>query len=128
MKTYTGQMISTFQERFSTLCEENPGSLTKLAESLHVSKQTVSAWKNGTRSPRRPTIVAIADYFGITVSWLMGFDVEKIDKEGKKARSIVLYDSDLFRKLMENITPEDYETILAIFSKTEKKMRKEGKL
>ena len=128
MKTYTGQMISTFQERFSALCEENSGSLTKLAESLNVSKQTVSAWKNGTRSPRRPTIVAIADYFGITISWLMGFDVEKINKAERKTRTIVVYDSDLFRKLMENMTPEDYETVLAIFSKTEKKMRKEGKL
>ena len=94
MKEYTNKKVATFQERFALLCDENSGTLTKLAESLHVSKQTVSAWKNGTRSPKQPTIVAISDYFNITIEWLMGFDVERNRK--KKERPVIITDSITF--------------------------------
>ena len=69
--------VSTFSERFRTLCNENPSSDSKLAEKLHISKQTVSAWKSGVRSPRVPTIDAIASFFNVNLDWLMGFDVDR---------------------------------------------------
>ena len=50
-----------------------------LSKDLHVSNQTISAWKVGARSPKEPTIIAIADHFGVSVKWLMGFDVPKYD-------------------------------------------------
>ena len=77
MENYTNKKISTFQERFAELCESNPANDTALANELNVSKQTISAWKNGSRSPRRPIILSIADYFRVSVEWLMGYDVKK---------------------------------------------------
>jgi transcriptional regulator with XRE-family HTH domain len=73
----TTQKVSTFRERFRTLCSENPSSDSRLAEQLHVSKQTISAWKSGARSPKDPTISAIAQFFNVNVKWLMGFDVPR---------------------------------------------------
>jgi transcriptional regulator with XRE-family HTH domain len=73
----TGLKVSTFQQRFATLFDESEKTITELAKELHVSNQTISAWKTGTRSPKEPTIIAIANYFGVRVDWLMGFDVEK---------------------------------------------------
>ena len=67
----------TFQKRFSDLIESSDKTITAIAKDLHVSNQTISAWKIGTRSPKSPTVIVIADYFGVTVEWLMGFDVEK---------------------------------------------------
>ena len=71
------QKVSTFKDRFRSLCEENPTSDSKLADRLHVSKQTISAWKSGIRSPKEPTIIAIASFFNVSVKWLMGFDVSR---------------------------------------------------
>ena len=83
MKEYSRLKITTFRERFSDLCESNPMSDTALAEKLHVSKQTVSAWRNGTRSPKEPTVIAIANHFGVNVAWLLGFDVGKFPEDEK---------------------------------------------
>lgn len=127
MEQYTGKKVATFQQRFATLCEETPNSLTALADSLHVSKQTVSAWKNGTRSPKRPTIISIAEHFGVTIEWLMGFDVEKM--EDKIAKQIVIPDSELFVKIinaMSQIYPYDYAMVMQAFEKTEIEMKKRG--
>ena len=124
MQKYSNKKVATFQERFAQLCNENSGTLTKLAESLHVSKQTVSAWKNGTRSPKQPTIVAISDYFNITIEWLMGFDVEPNRKEKKKP--IIIPDTEKFQKFIMYMSNEDYQLMFEIFARTEKKIKERG--
>ena len=74
---HTGNKVTTFKERLCDLCEASPLSDTELAAKLKISKQTLSAWKCGERSPKEPTIIAIALYFGVNVEWLMGFDVPR---------------------------------------------------
>ena len=75
---YTGLKVSTFKDRFSELCESDPLNASAIADKLHVSRQTISAWKSGYRSPKEPTIISIANHFNVKVEWLMGFDVEKM--------------------------------------------------
>lgn len=74
MSEYTGKKVSTFRERFIELCDANPKGTTALAKELHVSRQTINAWKAGTRSPKQLTVVAISEYFDVSIPWLMGFD------------------------------------------------------
>ena len=74
---HSGQMVTTFKERLAELCYESAQPDSELAKGLGISKQTLSAWKCGTRSPKGPTIETIARYFGVQVDWLMGFDVPK---------------------------------------------------
>ena len=81
MSEYTGKKVSTFRERFSELCDSNPMNDTAIADALHVSRQTVCSWKAGTRSPKAPTVLSIANYFAVDVGWLMGFDVEKYNAQ-----------------------------------------------
>lgn len=69
-------MVSSFNERFNVLCDGSRRNDTELAKELHVSKQTLSAWRSGIRSPKQPTIIMIAQYFNVSVEWLMGFNVE----------------------------------------------------
>ena len=69
--------VATFRERFSTLFDESDKTMQDLSKELHVSHQTISAWKMGTRSPKEPTIITIANHFGVSISWLMGFNVER---------------------------------------------------
>lgn len=74
---HSGKKVTTFKERLSDLFSETALTDTEIADKLKVSKQTISAWKCGTRSPKEPTIISIAQYFHVNVEWLMGFDVEK---------------------------------------------------
>ena len=74
---HTGKKVSTFRDRIIELFNDSGKNNTELAEELHVSNQTISAWKSGKRSPIEPTIMMIADHFGVQVDWLFGFDVEK---------------------------------------------------
>ena len=69
--------VSTFRERFYELISSSDKPMKDFSKDLHVSNQTISAWKTGTRSPKEPTIIAIANHFGVSVKWLMGFDVPK---------------------------------------------------
>lgn len=74
---HTGQKVSTFRDRFSELLFESGVGDIDIARGLKVSKQTISAWKNGKRSPKEPTLITIAQFFHVSIQWLMGFDVEK---------------------------------------------------
>lgn len=71
----SGQKISSFEERFSELVSQYPGSDSEKAKLIGVSRQTISAWRTGVRSPKQPMIIHIASIFKVSVEWLMGFDV-----------------------------------------------------
>lgn len=74
----SGKKVSTFRERFTELVVSSGKSQSSIADEFHVAKQTISAWITGQSSPRSPVLSALADYFGVSVAWLMGFDVPKI--------------------------------------------------
>ena len=120
---FTGKKVSTFQERFTQLVNESGKSLLKLSKELHISNQALSTWRTGVRSPKEPTIIAVADYFHVNVQWLMGFDVIK-----KANRHIIVSNSEIFRKILLAMEPEDYETVMRIFEKTEIAMKERGEL
>lgn len=108
---FTYQLESNFQDRLSTLCDESPMSDSDIARALEISKQTLSAWKCGTRSPKRPTIETIARFFSVTVDWLMGFDSPKSPDQEKPVEQ---YD-ELDEKgadLLTLLTPQEFARVL----------------
>lgn len=120
---FTGKKVATFQERFSQLVNESGKSLLRLSKELHISNQALSTWRTGIRSPKEPTIIAVANYFNVNPQWLMGFDVVK-----DANRYIIISNSELFRKILMNMEPSDYEKVMHIFEKTEMRMREKGEL
>ena len=122
----TGLKVSTFRERFTTLFEESEKTIKELAKELHVSYQTISAWTLGTRSPKEPTIIAISDYFGVDVRWLMGFDVEK--NVVRHTAPIVIPDSERFRKVVEGMTQEEYVTVMTIYERAYNRLKERGEI
>lgn len=51
-------------------------SQEQLAEQLNVSRQAISKWEQGTAIPENSKLVAISDYFGVTVDFLLKDDTE----------------------------------------------------
>lgn len=75
----TGKKVATFRERITELVDSSPKSRTVIANEFGVAKQTLSAWLTGQNSPRLPVVVALAEYFGVSLEWLNGFDVPKYE-------------------------------------------------
>ena len=67
-------------ERLSQVFDSDPRSDSVIAESFHVSKQSISAWKKGDRSPKKSKLKEIADFYGKDVLWFFGYDVPDIEK------------------------------------------------
>ena len=91
--------ISDLPSRLSELLAESM-SATQLAEIIGMSKQTISAYTTGARSPKRPAINAMADALGVNPLWLMGYDVPKFPSSTSKCVSLELTaeETDLIHK------------------------------
>ena len=60
-----------FWETLSNLCNERGISPNGVCAELGLSNATATKWKNGA-VPRQSTLRKIADYFGVSVSYLLG--------------------------------------------------------
>lgn len=118
--------IATSQERLNELFDSDPRNDTAIANYLDVSKQTVSMWRNGTRSPKKTKLIEISKKFNVSIEWLMGFDVPREYKIGERA--VVIPDTDLFNKVLTRMQKEDYEMVIEAFERTLRKMKENGEI
>lgn len=116
--------VATNQERLNELFDSDPRNDTAIAAALGVSKQTISMWRHGTRSPKKSVLIAICNEFHVSIEWLMGFDVEKVSS----SVPIVVPNNELFNKIVNFMEPDDYVTVMTIFEKTYNKMKERGEI
>lgn len=123
-------MGNIFFERYTALCKavgETPNSVAKI---IGASSGSVTAWKNGTE-PRNKTVSKIADYFGVSVGYLLGKE-DKTEKapadNGKRSVSDEEIKFALFRG-REDITDAMYQEVLGfaeyVARREEEKKKKE---
>lgn len=67
--------IVIVKERLQEVFDTDPRNDTEIAQFFGVSKQTISAWKNGSRSPKKSKLEEIAKYYRKNVAWF--FDMEE---------------------------------------------------
>jgi transcriptional regulator with XRE-family HTH domain len=65
-------------EIFEQLLQSNNVTPYKLSKDIGVSQTTFSNWKNGRSVPKQDKLRKIADYFGVTIDYLMGRDVKTV--------------------------------------------------
>lgn len=63
--------MTTFGEKLRQLMENNNVKQQELADKLNVKRGSVSNWTTNRRCPDAETIVKIADYFNVTVDYLL---------------------------------------------------------
>ena len=71
-------------ERIKQLREAKNLTQVQLAAKLSVSKQCVSNWENNYIQPSVEMVVAIADFFGVSVDYLLGHETTEADKRIKE--------------------------------------------
>lgn len=65
-------MKNTFAERFTELRTENGITRMQIAEKLSVSVRLVSYWENGQRECDFDMLIKIADFFSVSLDYLLG--------------------------------------------------------
>ena len=116
---------ATSQERLVELFDSDPRNDTAIAEALGVSKQTISMWRHGTRSPKKSVLVKISECFNVSIEWLMGFDVERQEKSQSREFTIFV-PSPNFVKMVKYMSQEDYENVVKAFEHAYEKMKALG--
>lgn len=62
-------------ERILFLCEKNNISIAKLERETNIGNGVIARWKTG--SPRVDVLQKVANYFGVTTSYLLGESTSK---------------------------------------------------
>lgn len=111
----TGKLVSNFRDRFTELIESSPKSPTVIAQEFGVAKQTISAWKTGQSSPRLPVTTALAEYFGVNIDWLLGYDVPKyVEKKPPEPEKPASDNVSLLIRGLNKLPPEQQEQALNV--------------
>lgn len=116
--------ITTSTERLRELFSADPRSDTAIAADLGVSKQAVSSWRTGVRSPKKTILIKISEIYQVSIEWLMGFDVEK-DMNHVPS---VLQDSNKVMQVIMRMPPDDYQMVWAAIDRTYKKLKENGEI
>ena len=116
--------VATLQERLNALFDSDPRNDTAIAAALGVSKQTVSAWRSGDRSPAKKMVMKISEMYQVSLEWLMGFDVEK--QFGPLTQPMVIPNTEGFKQIISYMSHDDYVTMMQIFERAYEKMKEMG--
>lgn len=73
-------------EKLYALRKKSGISQEQLAEQLHVSRQAISKWETGQSVPEGDKLLAISNYFSVTIDYLMKEDITQ-DKLSDNERS-----------------------------------------
>ena len=99
-----------FWERFVQLCAERNTKPNPVAKELGISSGAVTNWKNGA-VPQSATLKRIADYFGVSTSYLLGIvddsDPFALIDPSKKSPPII----EMIDEAMKDLSEEDLKDL-----------------
>ena len=112
-----------FYDKLKSLCEQRGVKPSRVAIECGFSKGSVSHWKNDGTVPQREILIKIAEYFNVTVDYLLG---------NEKTDSTAVIDSDenlkfaLWGEDVDDITSEMIDDVrkFAQFIREKKKGEK----
>lgn len=61
-----------FYDIFESLCSEKDVSPAQVRADLGISQSTMASWKSRELTPKAATIKKLADYFGVSIAYLLG--------------------------------------------------------
>ena len=111
-------------ENFSKLLQKNGVTPYKVSKETGVSQSTLSDWKRGVSTPKNDKLQKIADYFGVSIEYLLTGkeETQKISplkpKDEKEIKNILASTEQLLKQdgLMFDGDPASPEAIESILS------------
>lgn len=96
-----------FWDRFSDLCLSVGKAPNTVAKELNIPSGSITAWRNGAE-PRNKTIAKIAEYFGVSVNFLLGS--EQKEKPTASSSEQLNLDSELIMRLCQ-LTQDEIQKV-----------------
>ncbi len=101
-----------FYDVFRSLCDERNISCTRAASDIGLGNSTTTKWKQTGATPNGKTLAKIAEYFDVSVSYLLG---EEEQKETPASETNLRDERrKQFIKLYDQLTPESEEAALVL--------------
>lgn len=101
--------FTIFQTRLRELMDSRGLSMKALAEHANTTSATVSRYLSSNRTPDLAYIVKLAEFFGVSVDWLLGLDDDRYAPLPKEYKELV--------DLYSVATPDDRRVVQAVLSK-----------
>lgn len=99
-------------EIFAKLLKEKGVTPYQVSKATGVAQSSLSDWKNGRSKPKYEKMLAIADYFGVSVDYLLGNDQKQ--KAPAETGERTVSDEDIMFALFngaDDITDEMFEEV-----------------
>ena len=61
-----------FKDNLKSLRQEKGLGQVELAKNIGVSKGIISLWENGLREPNMSSLIALANFFNVTIDYIVG--------------------------------------------------------
>lgn len=106
-------------EIFEQLLRKHNLSAYKVSKLTGVTQSTLSDWKRGRSTPKTDTLQKIADYFDVSVDYLMGRESDEPNAIDKENNPIVL-DDDALELLEELKERPEMRTLFSVSRKATK--------
>lgn len=102
-----------FSQKLKQLRENDDISQIRFAKEIGYSQASIAAWENGTREPGINTLIKIAQFFNVSIDYLVG----KVQQEQKKEKNTELTSSE--QTLLANYKrlPEDLRRLAETYVK-----------
>ena|SRR5690625_3581538 len=115
--------MTLFGKRLKYLRINKSITQRELAEIINVSTSTIGMYENNAREPSFETLINIANYFGVSIDYLLGYtnkttglDIHKSTQQTKAENTflkIVLQYPDLLR-LLEKVQERDIRKLIQL--------------
>ena len=111
---------------FESLLHERGVTAYKVAKATGISTASLTDWKKGRSSPKADKLQKIADYFGVSVDYLLGNKTKEkaptveVDDE-RSAKRKMLFD------LFNSMTDEELDAMIAFTNAIQKKIDEKKK-
>lgn len=107
-----------YYENFERLCKERGVTASKVSKATGISTATLSNWKKGNYTPKQDKLQKIADYFDVSVDFLMNgtipgdLDPETIAQNENEKRLLISF------RNAGNLTSEQMDELETLFSQS----------
>ena len=97
-----------FKENFIKLCNEKNVAPTVVCKHIGLTGTAYSKWNDET-IPRRATLMRIAEYFGVTVDYLLG------KEQSEQPKEVVSFEKQQLHKKIDSVSDEEAKLFLSMF-------------
>lgn len=112
-------VIHLFGDILKKLRKEHNLTQEDIANMFNVTKNAVYSWEVGKSQPSIEIIKQLAQYFGVTIDYLLNFTQE--DADNMKKLKVALKEAGMWDYDMDDMSKEDFEKAMKIVAMLKEK-------